>query len=93
MSHSIQHSSASRFHRFDHVSGSLDSLVKRHLVEARTAVMRTIHAAHEDLDELAADQLLAREVDALIGELAEHLQILHRLTQMAGDPRMRRLRR
>lgn len=87
------HADADRFRRFDRVSGSLDSLVKRHLVEARTAVMRAIHAAHEDLDELASDQLLAREVDALIGELSEHLHILHRLTQMAGDPRTRRLRR
>lgn len=70
-----------------------DSLTRLHLIDVRSALMRAIHAAHEDHDQLGNDQQLADEIDRLIGELSEHLLILQHLTQTITYPRMRRIRR
>lgn len=75
-----------RFRRFDREVRLPNSLIKHHLIDVRTALMRALHAANDDLGEIAADELLARDVDALIGEVDEYLHLLHRLTKMAGGP-------
>ena len=93
MSSTHPNADAFRFRRFDREVRVPNSLVKLHLIDVRSALIRAIHTAHEDLHELATDQELGREVDRLIGEAAEYLQILHHLSQMAGDPRTRRVRR
>lgn len=75
-----------RFRRYDREVRLPNSLIKHHLIEVRTAVMRAMHTANEDLGEIAADKLLARDVDALISEVDQYLRLLHRLTKLAGGP-------